>query len=121
MGWDIGGGAILFNSNRHRLLHPQHVERVASAIVKWLHFPCDLNNWVTDGVQPVQTVGGGKDFTFNDARAVADGDKLHGLAVLLEVGPADDDEALVPIEDNGRDAFHKAKGARRTDEARLAP
>ena len=75
--------AILFTSNRPRLLHPQHVQRVALNIVERLHLACDLHHRVTDGVQTVRTVGGGEDLTFYDASAVADGDELHGLAVLL--------------------------------------
>jgi hypothetical protein len=33
-------------------------------------------------------VVGGEDFAFDDAGAVADGDELHGLAFLLQVGAA---------------------------------
>ena len=47
---------ILFTPNRPRLLHPQHVERVARAIVEWFHLTCDLNDWVADGARALGLV-----------------------------------------------------------------
>lgn len=62
-------------------------------VVEGAHVTGDLHDGVADGVQAVEAVGGGEDLAFDDAAAVADGDELHGLAVLLEVMAADDDEA----------------------------
>ena len=48
---------------------------------------------MANGGQAIGAVGSGEDFALHDAGAVTDGDKLHGLAVLLDVRAANDDEA----------------------------
>lgn len=75
------------------LSYPHDLQGETGLVVERLHLCRHFNDWVTHRRQTVSPVGGSEDLALHDASPVADGDELHGLPILLEVGTADDDEA----------------------------
>lgn len=61
-------------------------------IVEGANRASHLNHREARRRKPPDAIGGGEDFAFDDACAVANGDELHGLAILLKMRTADDDE-----------------------------